>query len=180
MGASPATNGYAYKVARGLHAVKFRDEGIPGASLPSAYQTELTGALPIRPALATVFFGFNDLRTGVSRKAYLQNLNDLVVTLRRAGAKVLIIGLPDLSLLPAVHALFPDLHSIIASWNGGTRAVARKTGAHFLDLRGFDSEIATHPNYIAADGLHPSNAGHARLAQVVLATIRKDGLWQGR
>ncbi|GAC1402740.1 MAG: hypothetical protein NVSMB52_16700 [Chloroflexota bacterium] len=179
VGAAPITRGYAYEVAHSLHARQFRDQGIPGATLGNADETELIGALPIRPSLCTVFFGFNDLRAGVTRKAFMQNLHDFVVTLHRAGSRVLIIGLPDISLLPAVHSLFPDLHRTVASWNGGMRHVARDTGSNFLDLRAFDAELVTHPNYIASDGLHPSNLGHARLAAVILRAIRQNRLWAG-
>lgn len=178
VGATTPSKGYAHLVARALGARRFRDTGIPGATLNQAYDPELTSALVIRPSLCTVFFGFNDLRSGVTLKAFVRDLYDLAVTLHRAGAQVLIIGLPDLSLLPAVHRVFPDLHSVIAEWNAGMARVARQTGAHFLDLTRYSAELAGHPQYVSADGLHPSDAGHARLAQVVTAAIRQDRLWK--
>ena len=61
VGAAPHIRGYAYQVAHALGATHFVDEGIPGATLNASYETELTNALAIRPALATVFFGYNDL-----------------------------------------------------------------------------------------------------------------------
>jgi lysophospholipase L1-like esterase len=57
------------------------------------------------------------------------------------------------------------------------RQVARKTGAAFLNLSSFSQELASHPDYVAADGLHPSNRGHARLAQIVAAAVQLDQLW---
>jgi acyl-CoA thioesterase-1 len=179
-GASPPTRGYAYLVARALHARTFHNTGIPGAPLSGAYQTELSGALAIRPALATVFFGFNDLRTGVSLDAFLHDLRDMVKTLRSTHAQVLVIGLPDLSVLPAVKAVVPNAHPIVVQWNTGMQKVARDTGAHFLNLDAFTRELIRHPRYIARDGLHPSNLGHARLSQAVLAAIRRDRLWSAR
>jgi len=101
VGAEPHTRGYAYLVAKALHTTHFVNEGIPGTTLDAAYQTELTNALSIRPSLATVFFGFNDLTAHVPRAAFLQDLHDLVITLRRARTRVLIIGLPDLAKVPA-------------------------------------------------------------------------------
>jgi lysophospholipase L1-like esterase len=178
VGASPYTKGYAFLVKQGLHAKHFVDTGIPGTTLPAGFDAELNSALAIRPALATVFFGFNDIKGGVSRVAFLSNLTDLVTTLQRAHAKVLIIDLPDLSLLPAVvNSGIPGVHEITISWNNGMRRVAQQTGAQFLELAPYSHELATHPAYIAVDGLHPSNAGHARLAQIVLAAIRSDHLW---
>jgi acyl-CoA thioesterase-1 len=180
IGAAPVTRGYAYQVARALGARHFRDTGIPGATLSQAYDTELTSALAGRPELCTLFFGVNDLRAQVKRAAFLQDLHDLAATLRRAHASVLIIGLPDLSYLPAARSIFADLHEITVSWNRGMAQVAKQTGSAFLDLSTYSHELATHPAYIASDGLHPSNRGHARIAQVVLGAIRAHRLWKSR
>jgi len=177
MGASPTSRGYAYRLARALHARRFVDPAIPGSPLHDAYDAELTAALAIRPSLATVFFGFNDLRTGVTLSAFLSDLRDLVTTLRRARARVLVIGLPNLALLPAVRRVFPGAGGIVRTWNNGMRRVALAAGARYLDLSAYSAELATHPGYIAADGLHPSNRGHARLAQVVENAIWHDHLW---
>jgi lysophospholipase L1-like esterase len=179
VGAIPHTQGYAYRVAHALHARKFVDTGIPGTTLNSGYQSELTTALNARPSLCTVFFGVNDFRDGVRRGPFLSDLHDLVVSLRQARAQVLIIGVPDVSLLPAVRRQhISGVHQIVTSWNAGMRRVARQTGAHYLNLDAFATELATHPGYIAEDGLHPSTAGHARLAQIVLRAIQLHHLWR--
>ena len=181
VGAQPHTMGYAYQLARALHASHFVDEGIPGTTLNAAYDTELTNALTIRPYLCTVFFGYNDLSNGVSRAAFLQDLHDLVATLRRARSRVLVIGMPDLARLPAVashHIL--RLRAIVISWNRGMAQVARQTGARFLDLYSLSGQLLAHPEYISADGLHPSNAGYARLTRILLTTVRRDRLWSTR
>lgn len=179
VGARPYTQGYAYRVARALHAHRFLDLGIPGTTLDAGYQSELTRALSVHPALCTVFFGVNDLRAGVTRSNFALELRDLAATLRRGGARVMIVGMPDLGLLPAASA-FPDAGAVSASWNAAMARDARRTGATFLDPSRFSHELAIHPAYIAPDGLHPSNKGHARLAQVVLSAIRSHHLWASR
>lgn len=177
VGAVPTTKGYAYLVARMLGAKHFRDLGIPGTTLNAAYDRELTLALAARPTLTTVFFGVNDLRARVSRAAFMSDLNDLVATLRQAHSRVLIVGLPNLNLLPAARAIPVNLTPIVHTWNAGMRSIARRYGAGFLDLNSFSAEIAAHPDYISPDGLHPSNAGYARLAQVLVAQVRGQHLW---
>lgn len=174
----PYHHGYAYLVSHELATAHFVDVGIPGTTLPAGYEIELTRALAIRPSLCTVFFGVNDLRAGVSRETFVQDLHDLVATLRRAHAQVIIIGLPNLALVPAVAAVhLANLEQVVNSWNGGMRQVARETGAHYFDLTRYDAEIKIHPNYVAPDGLHPSNAGHARLAQLLVQYVRANRLW---
>jgi acyl-CoA thioesterase-1 len=181
VGAIPHTSGYAYLVAHALHARSFIDTGIPGTTLNSGYQSELTTALNARPQLCTVFFGVNDFRGGVSRSSFLSDLHDLVVTLRQAHAEVIIIGIPDVSLLPAVRRQhISGLHEIVTSWNAGMRRVARQTGSRYLNLDAFAGVLASHPGYIAQDGLHPSTAGHARLAGIVLGAIRTWHLWKAQ
>lgn len=178
VGATPYHRGYAYLVAHDLGATHFVDAGIPGTTLPAGYDIELTRALEIRPNLCTVFFGVNDLRAGIRRAAFMQDLHDLVATLRRAHAQVIIIGIPNLALVPAVAAMhLANLQQVISSWNGGMRQVARETGARFFDLTRYDTEIKNHPGYVASDGLHPSNAGHARLAQLLVRYVRANHLW---
>jgi acyl-CoA thioesterase-1 len=178
VGAIPHTSGYAYVVAKALHAHPYVDTGIPGTTVNAGYQSELTTALGNRPSLATVFFGVNDLRAGVSRQSFLSDTRDLVETLRQEGAQVIIIGVPDVSLLPAVRRQhIAGVAGIVSSWNGGMQRIARQTGSKYLDLAAFGKEMATHPGYVASDGLHPSTRGHARLAQVVLTAIRRWHLW---
>jgi lysophospholipase L1-like esterase len=178
-GAVPHTSGYAYRVSKLLGATHFVDAGVPGATIDAAYQSELTAALNARPSLCTVFFGVNDLRAGVARRSFLLDLHDLVATLREARCRVLIVGLPDVSKLPAVERQHVSgVSGIVQSWNTGIQRIASQTGSRYLNLQPYADEMAAHPDLIAADGLHPSTSGHARLAQVVLAAVRRWNMWQ--
>lgn len=178
IGAQPITDSYAYLVSRRLAARHFIDAGIPGTTLSQGYNAEVAQALDARAALCTVFFGTNDLRAGIPRTAFLADLRDFIATLRRSGARVLVIGLPNLAEVPAVKKLhLPDIVGIVNAWNHGMATVSHETGATFLDLGPFGRELAKHPEYVASDGLHPSNAGHRRIAQLVVQTIRARHLW---
>jgi acyl-CoA thioesterase-1 len=179
IGVVPRTDSYPYLVQRALKARHFVDVGIPGATLSSGYDGELSRALTIRPSFVTVLFGTNDILAGYSRGTFLRDLRDLVLTLREAHVQVLVVGLPDLSYFPRVQrAHIPGVHALITSWNSGMRTVARQTGSHFLDLAVYSKILAGHPDYITADGLHPGNKAHAYLAQLILSQIRHDHLWR--
>jgi lysophospholipase L1-like esterase len=178
VGVTPRTDAYPYLVKRALRAVQFVDVGIPGATLDAGYQTELTRALDIRPSFVTVLFGTNDILAGYSRAQFLRELNDLVATLRLARAQVLVVGLPDLSYFPRVRKSgIGGIHALVTSWNAGMQAVARRNGAHFLNLATYSKILARHPDYITADGLHPGNKAHARLAQLIEQQVRAQHLW---
>jgi acyl-CoA thioesterase I len=179
IGANPITNGYAYRLRDDLHLSgdAYADVAIPGATLSDAFQTELTNALAIRPSLCTVFFGVNDVRGRIPLAQFKSDLTDLVTTLIRAHAQVMIIGLPQLADLPALRsASSADLATLTEQWNTAIQAVASATGAQYLSLEPFSSELIAHPEEIAGDGLHPSNAGHARLADVIFAALQSNGL----
>ncbi len=179
IGVAPRTDSYPYLVERALHARHFVDVGIPGATLSSGYDGELSRALSIRPSFVTVLFGTNDILAGYSRGTFLRDLRDLVLTLRQARVQVLIVGLPDLSYFPRVRsAHIHGVHALITSWNSGMQSIARQTGSHFLDLAVYSSILAKHPEYVTADGLHPGNKAHARLAQLILAEVRREHLWR--
>jgi lysophospholipase L1-like esterase len=178
IGASPITQGYAYRLRDdlGLSPSSFVDAGIPGTTLGDAYETELANALAIQPSVCTVFFGVNDIRAGVPLPRFTSDLTDLVTTLRRAPARVLVIGVPDLTDLPALRSIGgAELAGLTRQWNAAMRQVASATGAAFLDLGGLSQELAAHPEDVAPDGLHPSNLGHARLAAVILSALRTHG-----
>ena len=177
VGAHPLDHGYAYLVHDSLDGSvdAFADTGIPGATLAEAQQTELNRALAIHPTVCTMFFGVNDIRAGVALSDFTAALADSVATLRRTGANVLVIGIPSLSQLPALR--YPsrsNLDEMTRDWNEAMRTVAARTGAAFLSLEQFSGEISSHPEYLSPDGLHPSNAGHQRLAEVILAALRSE------
>jgi phospholipase/lecithinase/hemolysin len=108
----------------------------------------------------------------------MNDLRDLVGPLRQAHARVVVIGIPDVSHLPAVQRQHIEgVNQIVTTWNASMRQIARQSGAYYLDLQPYGSEMAANPSYVAPDGLHPSTLGHARLAQVVVTAIRQWGLW---
>lgn len=180
VGATPRTQGFAYIVGRKLHAARVAVLGISGATIRQAYAPELRRALSLRPSLSTLFFGFNDIAQGVTLPSFLRDLSRMVHALRSTGTQVLVIGLPDVSILPAVRASgITNVRPILDRWNAGMQATAAHNGAGFLNLATsrYSTELASHPEYVSGDGLHPSNIGHARLAQIVVARIRALHLW---
>jgi lysophospholipase L1-like esterase len=56
-------------------------------------------------------------------------------------------------------------------WQSAIRDTAAAHGASVVELSRYADEIAAHPEYISADGFHPSTAGYARLAAIVAEAI---------
>jgi lysophospholipase L1-like esterase len=175
IGANRVTSGYAYRLRDTLRLdpSRFADVGIPGATLANAYQNELSNALAIQPTVCTVFFGVNDIRDQVPVTQFASDLTDLLSTLRRAGCRVLVIGVPQLKNLPALRSFSPtQLAGLTLQWNSAIQGAAASTGAAYLSLEAFSGELLSHPELVASDGLHPSDVGHARLAAIILAALQ--------
>jgi lysophospholipase L1-like esterase len=169
----PATQGWVPQFAAMLPAgTRLVNLGVNGLTLHRALRVDLPVALDAHPDLVTVWLAVNDLLDGVPLAAYRADLHTLLSGLREAGARVLVGNLPDLSLVPAAAArLGADPAGTIAAWNAAIAAEAQATGATVVDLHGSWQELAAHPEYVGPDGLHPSVAGYARLAQVFASAL---------
>lgn len=147
--------------------------GIPGETVAEARKTELPVALDAQPALVTVWLGVNDMVQSVPVADYESQLQALLLSLHQhTHARVFVGNIPDLSLLPFFSGYNQvALRNTIAQWNDAIARAVSATGSSLVDLYASWSELATHPEYIAADGFHPSTLGARRLAEVFQSRI---------
>lgn len=165
---------------------------IPGITTQEALAAELAPALALRPTVATVFFGVDDLTRGVTPEAYEANLDRIVHALRQSGrASVLVANSPRLDDLPAYGACREGRHcplgpaaaipppatvdALIAAYNAAVARVAQREGATVVDLAASSADLVAHPEYLAPDGLHPSALGAAELARRFAAAYAASG-----
>ncbi len=164
----------------------FYNFGIPGATTAQALHDEVPVAVAVHPTVVTVWLNVNDLISGVAAPAYEAELRQLVHTLRRGGkARVLVANTPDLAQLPAYRACLPNapvggpacvipdafmpspraVATAVADYNAAISDAAKLEGATLVDLNLNDSQITQHPEWISADGFHPSTQGYAVIAR---------------
>jgi acyl-CoA thioesterase I len=151
--------------------------GIPGATVAQALQDELPIAQASEPDVITVWLAVNDLVDNVSLATYTQQLQSLLSALRQdTHARIFVGNVPDLTLLPFFSNDDPDaLGTQVQQWNRAIAATCDATGAHLVDLFNLWNELADHPEYISDDGLHPSDIGAQRLAQIFAQAIQDAG-----
>jgi acyl-CoA thioesterase-1 len=166
---NPASEGWVPR----LHAMmapgtRLANLGIGGLKLHDALVQVLPVAVDLQPTVVTVWLAVNDLAAGVPLDAYRADLDTLLGTLaRETSARVYVGNVPDLTLLPAFRAVPADvLRAQVLVWNEAIAAVVEANGATLVDLYAGWMELRDHPEYISRDGLHPSSAGHRRLAEV--------------
>ncbi|MGH9150431.1 MAG: SGNH/GDSL hydrolase family protein [Acidimicrobiales bacterium] len=156
----------------------FVNLAVEGSTVADALQRQMAEAVRLEPGLVTVWLNVNDIIRGVTAAAYEAQLGQLVTRLRRDGAtRVLVGNVPPLDLLAAYETLAASrggpprstVDAVIDAYNQATARVARDAGAVLVDLHaaGLAARAAgTEAGLVAADGFHPSNEGHRRIAAI--------------
>lgn len=154
---------YANLAVRGRLAGRVRAEQLPAA-------------LALRPDLATVVAGMNDvLRPGFDAERVAGEVEAMQAALVAVGATVLSWTLPD----PVpVMPLARPLRRRVLALNDALRAAAARTGTILVDFG--RHPVTSDPRFWSDDRLHANAAGHARIAAALadaLGLPGSDGSW---
>ncbi|TMR23103.1 SGNH/GDSL hydrolase family protein [Nonomuraea turkmeniaca] len=149
---------YANLAVRGRRAAQIRDEQLPAA-------------LELRPDLATVMAGMNDVtRPGFDPAAVAGVVEDMFAALTGAGAHVVTVTFPDISrITPLARPLVPRL----LDFNDRIRTAAARHGVTLIDT--FPLAYIADARMWSFDRLHASPAGHARFADAVAHALGLPG-----
>ena len=167
---SPESEGWVPRLGGMLGPdVRVVNLGVNGSTLAQALKEQLGPALDAQPDLVTIWLAVNDLNAGVPLPRYEADLERLLGEVSKDGRCVLIGNVPDLTQAPAYARADPmALRATIQQWNAVIATVAGRHGVRVVDLDARWRELTERPEYISADGFHPSSAGYARLAAVFL------------
>jgi lysophospholipase L1-like esterase len=147
-----------------------------GALISDVVGEQLPQALSMRPTFASVLAGINDtLRGKFELAAIAQDLEEIVVTLQRAGALVLTASLPDPGLLLKIPA------SIRRPLARRAHAINAVLGQLALRYDIVHVDLASYPAIYdrrmwGVDRLHPSERGHRMLARLFAARLVEHGI----
>ena len=168
--------------------------GIPGATTAQALHDEVPAAVAVHPTVVTVWLNVNDLISGVTALDYEAQLRQVLRALRRGGqARVLVANTPDLAQLPAYRACLPNapaggppcmipagfmptpqaVAAAVAAYNAAITEAVNLEGATLVDLHLDGTQISQHPEWISADGFHPSGQGYAVIAKLFEDAYRR-------
>lgn len=165
--------GWAAHLATVLGAETFTNLATEGARSRDVVSTQLDAALALRPHLATVLVGGNDvLRSDFDARHTLADLHRSVGELCRAGADVLLVLLPVIGLFELGPRLVRRvMRRRVASINAAVEEVAGSAPGRVVVV---DAARAIAPAGSRAwhiDRVHPSPLGHRALALAAAAAL---------
>jgi lysophospholipase L1-like esterase len=142
-------------------------------SISADLAAQVRRAAPLRPDLAVVVVGANDLVRFVPADEAARALAAAVAGLQEAGAEVVVVPAPDMSVVPFVPAAFrPVVQAACTQLQRRQEAVARAAGVPFADVGPqVGAAFAADPGLFSADRFHPSSAGYALIAEALAPTV---------
>jgi lysophospholipase L1-like esterase len=124
------------------------NKGIPGDTTSTALWRLKKDVLSIDPDIVLITLGGNDLKNGISKEIAFGNLKQIVQTIQKQGAKVIIGGL--------------KFSEIDRGFGQGYEDLAQHTGA--LLIPDIFADIVDNPNFMS-DPIHPNNNGYRIIAR---------------
>ncbi|CAM5363893.1 SGNH/GDSL hydrolase family protein [Streptomyces tanashiensis] len=166
----------AESLARERTDVLYANLAVRGRLAGQVCAEQLGPALALRPDLATVVAGVNDLlRPRFDVAATAGHLEAMFAALTGQGAHVATLTFPDVGrITPLARPLGPRVEAL----NERIRAAARRHGVTLVEASGHP--VVTDPRLWSPDRLHAGPIGHARIAAAVahaLALPGSDDSW---
>ncbi|MER5424028.1 SGNH/GDSL hydrolase family protein [Streptosporangium roseum] len=151
---------FAEHLATAGSDVHYANLSVRGRLAAQVHAEQLAPALRLRPDLATVIAGMNDLiRPSFDAAAVAASLEEMFAALTASGTHVLTVTFPDIAkIAPLARPLLPRVLAL----NERIREAAARNDVTVIDT--FPLAFATDARMWSVDRLHASPLGHARIA----------------
>ncbi|MBE1875099.1 SGNH/GDSL hydrolase family protein [Myceligenerans pegani] len=161
--------GWAAHLATVLRVGRFRNLASNGSRARDVVGGQLTEALRLRPALATVLVGGNDvLRSDFSPREIESALARTVGALASTGSDVILVRLPVIGLFElaprAVRRVMRRRVAVVNAAVDAAAAAARQEPGRVMVVDGAEAIESAGAGAWHIDRVHPSPAGHRKLA----------------
>jgi lysophospholipase L1-like esterase len=154
---------FAHRLAETEPGLLYANLAVRGQTSHDVRATQLDRALGLRPDVALLVAGVNDLlRPRLDRDGLRENLMTMYARVRETGAYVLTFTMPDMSrVAPLSAAIRPRIEYL--------NDVVREAGSTYgLAVVDFAAEpVAGHPALWHDDRLHANSEGHRRIAEAM-------------
>lgn len=156
---------FAARLAERDPDLLYANLAVRGQTAQEVRDTQLARALELRPDVALLVAGVNDLlKPRLVRATLRDNLLTMFGALRESGAEVLTFTMPDMTRVAPVAAV---LRGRIQALNDVVREAGATLGVVVVDLA--SEPLAGHPALWYDDRLHGNSDGHRRVAIALAA-----------
>ncbi|MFF3957355.1 SGNH/GDSL hydrolase family protein [Streptomyces sp. NPDC001890] len=167
--------GFADRLAEHLTAVdpglRYANLAVRGRVAGQVRAEQLGPALDLRPDLATVVSGVNDLlRPRFDAAEVAGHMEEMFAALTAAGAHVVTLTFPDVG---QIVPLARPIRSRVSDLNTCIRSAAARHGVTVAETG--RAAVATDPRLWSADRLHASPLGHERIAAAFAEALHLPG-----
>jgi lysophospholipase L1-like esterase len=128
-----------------------------------------------RVSLITILIGANDALKGINQSSFEQNINEIIKKAKQKADIVVLIGLPDISLLnslscqPPINIIDQELIERFKTFDEILKEQARKNSIIFVEL----FYITYNDNDIGIDCFHPGKQGHEKIKNAILDALER-------
>lgn len=149
-------------------SVQVVNEGRSGESAGDA-EPRLLRALEVdRPDAVLLLMGYNDMSSSARRLRAVATMERMAKDVRGYGARLFLA-----TLTPSIPGRQRSIEaSAILAYNDDLRTLAAGEGAVLVDL--YQAMQPDPSPWIGVDGLHPTEAGYAFIAEAFFAAVRAD------
>ena len=163
----------AERIAKGQGGggLQYANLAVRGLTTAEIREQQLAPALAMRPDLATLFCGTNDvIRWRFDAGSVAADIERMQRALVDSGATVLSFTLPDLTpVMPIARFIAPR----IAALNRALADASRSTGSILVDFAAHP--VATDSRLWSEDRIHANSDGHARIAEALADALGLPG-----
>ena len=171
-------NRLAERIAREQGPLGYANLAVRGRTTREVLDEQLEPALAMRPDLAAVVAGTNDiLRRRFDPEAVARDIERMQRALIERGATVVSFTLPDLT---PVMPLARPLRGRIRRFARALVEASARSGALVIDFTAYP--VASDPRLWSEDRLHANSLGHARIADALAHALSLPGTspeWAG-
>ena len=163
--------GWTGRFAHDLKAGRFVNLGKNGARFRSVVKKQLGGAISMRPDLALICVGTNDVLRGDFSPAEIRAAVESIITqFNQVDAVPVFLGIPDpIQTAPGPMSLKKILHTRVKLVNAIIEQVAQAQGAAFVST--WNHSMASDRSMWHIDRMHPSAKGHQEISDLVRRSL---------
>jgi len=163
--------GWTGRFAHDLKAGRFVNLGKNGARFRSVVKKQLGGAISMRPDLALICVGTNDVLRGDFSPAEIRAAVESIITqFNQVDAVPVFLGIPDpIQTAPGPMSLKKILHTRVKLVNAIIEQVAEAHCAAFVST--WNHSMASDRSMWHIDRMHPSAKGHQEISDLVRRSL---------